>query len=422
MLRLNQTQRNQIGKVYKPQINNNISKTTTTHYNHKTKEPTEMSGEGFTDIIKNIYEKGKQIADGYSGELGTNIRNAIPASDNTARNGFVGEKHGILELSNGKYGIANYMGPGTNLKERLIRGDPPRTEVDKASMAHDIRYALAKKPDDIRNADKIMMSTVDKIERTRGDSIKNITQARLIKAKMIGEDLGVIRKDAFSGDLSKKEINKDDETMLNNKLSNLSGYGMLPGDALKMKLLKQIAKNKMKGSGLSTSRDLRNSYSLSGSGGMIDFIINNIIPKLMKEVGIPNNLVNPSQLKNIITKSINMVKGSNIQSITEHLSKTILPLLIQLKNKSMGGSGMIGRGKMKVKLINSLSKGLQKSFKYYMNPKKNMKGGAKESFWSGFKRGFLSVFKPGSQILSTVATTVGAPEIGIPLGLLSNEL
>ena len=95
------------------------------------------------------------------------------------------------------------MGPNTNLLERLKRGDPPRTAVDRASQAHDIRYALAKTTDDIRKADNIMMNAVDRISRNRGDNAKNIAQARLIKAKIIGEDLGLIRRDAFSGDLSK---------------------------------------------------------------------------------------------------------------------------------------------------------------------------------------------------------------------------
>ena len=39
--------------------------------------------------------------------------------------------------------------------------------------------------------------------------------------------------------------------------------------------------------------------------------------------------------------------------------------------------------------------------------------------WEDFKQGFTSVFKPGAAILGTVATALGQPEIGIPLGLIS---
>ena len=76
-----------------------------------------------------------------------------------------------------------------------------------------------------------------------------------------------------------------------NKLGRLSqeGYGkmkgrgkMLPGDALKMKLLKQMVKEKkMKGIGVDMTRDLGKPYKLVGSGGILDFVVNNVIPSLM---------------------------------------------------------------------------------------------------------------------------------------------
>ena len=496
-----QQKRGSIGFVYKSQIDNNIGKV----YNYSnvprysesiaSDKPIDMSGDGFMDIIKSVYEKGKQgakflyenkdkIADVYSGEIGTTLKNLTPSSDATARDSFVGEKHGILQLPNGKYGVANYLGPNTNLIERLRRGDPPRTEVDKASQAHDIRYALAKNTDDIRKADNIMMNTVDRIARNRGDNPKNIAQARLIKAKIIGEDMGLIRKDAFSGDLSNKfDISMDDKDRItlmskigslahegyglkkvsdNQKLSMGQGVKMLPGDALKMKLLKQMVRDeKLKGgkiTGESMTKDLGNPYLLinhpTGGSGIMDFVVNNILPSLMKNLGIPAGLISQGKLKDIISKSLEMVQSGNIKSIIEHLSKTILPILIHLKNKSMGGDGLIlsGQGskvsknfqgnkipkahktKTKIKLIKSLSKGLKNSFKQYLKMKKrktpsyidiSMRGrgimiGA--GFWDDFKKGFLSVFKPGAKILGGVLDAVGMPEFGIPLGLLGEHL
>ena len=461
--RLNPTRRNQVGFVYKPQVNNDIG--TVNNFrnpvNTLIKQHTsdsDMGGDGFRDIVKSIYEKGKEgvkflynnkgkIADAYTGEIGTAIRNALPNSDETGRAGFAGEKHGILQLPNGKFGTANYMGPNTNLIERLRRGDPPRSLVDKASMAHDIRYALAKTPDDIRKADNIMMNAVERIARNRGDDPKNIAQARLVKAKVIGEDLGLIRRDAFSGDLSKKAISDNDRITLMSKIGSLAheGYGLglagqgriRPADALKMKLLKQMAKERMKGngkklSGMSVTRDLGKSYSLKGSGGLMDFVTGNILPSLMKSVGIPEGLIPQGQLKNIISKSLELAKSGNITSIVDHLSKTILPILFHLKTKAMGGSGiMTGYGKVKPKLISSLSKGLMRSFKHYIKIKgkgksKCMAGCglnlAGKGGWDDFKRGFLSVFKPGAKILGTVATAMGVPELGIPLGLLADNL
>jgi hypothetical protein len=43
-------------------------------------------------------------------------------------------------------------------------------------------------------------------------------------------------------------------------------------------------------------------------------------------------------------------------------------------------------------------------------------------FWSGFKKGFTSVFKPGAQVIGAVATATGNPEIGIPLSVVSGMM
>ena len=154
------------------------------------------------------------------------------------------------------------MGPDTALLERLNRGDPPRTAVDRVSMYHDVRYALAKTPDDIRRADNIMLKKVGEIERNRGDAPKNIMQAKLIRAKVIGEDIGVLKKDAFSGDLSKHVLSDSNKSYLESKLNqgaqegyglglpgmglSLAGGNLLPGDELKMKILRKMKKDKKK--------------------------------------------------------------------------------------------------------------------------------------------------------------------------------
>lgn len=444
-----------IGNVYQTR-NNDISNIVSFRNNiygipksEETKKENELEGEGFKDIIKTIYEKGKKginyLENLYTSDTGVALRNALPDSDNTARPSFTGEKHAILQLPNGKYGTANYMGPNTNLLARLKRGDPPRTEVDKVSMAHDIRYALAKNTDDIRNADNIMINAVDNIARNKKDNPKNIAQARLIKLKTIGENLGVIRRDAFSGDLS-KEIDENEKSYLMGKIGPLAqqGYGkngknkILPGDALKVKLLKQMVKDKkMKGLGAITNykgvtydKDLGKTYELSGDGFLSNFLSNNILPNLMKSVGINQNLINPEIIKSIVLKSLNIDK--NPTSVIEHLSKTLLPLLTHLKTQSLGvkGSGVvklitIKDNSVKKKLINSLSKGLKKSIKYYIknkNKKMSGKGLSGSGWWDDFKAGFVSVFKPATKILGPALTALGMPEFGIPLGLVGQAL
>ena len=70
----------------------------------------EQAGCGFMDMAKKLYQTGQQLSEFSSGPVGTFVKNIIPSSDDTARPAFQGEKHAILRLSNGRMGIANFMG------------------------------------------------------------------------------------------------------------------------------------------------------------------------------------------------------------------------------------------------------------------------------------------------------------------------
>lgn len=282
MNRLQQSRRQQIGYVYQPQINNNVITPTykrntydvmERQYN-QTSYGDDMEGEGVMDIARGLYEKGKAVgkylygkkdlikkgvekaSDLYGSELGTTVKNLLPSSDETGRPAYAGERHAILELPNGKYGMANYMGPGTQVIKRLQRGDPPRTKSDKVAMRHDIDYALAsglknknEQAKAIRQADQRMVASLNRISKEKGDSAKNIFQGRrLIQGKMAAEDVGLMEKGSFGGDL--KPISDKDKILLMSKRAGLAqeGYG-LPAQALKMKLIRQMRKKK-KGSGL----------------------------------------------------------------------------------------------------------------------------------------------------------------------------
>jgi hypothetical protein len=115
--------------------------------------------------------------------------------DETARDQFQGERHVTVTLSDGSRGTANYMGSGTDIVERIRRGDPPRTPVDRAAMAHDLRYALARNTDDLRKADIKMVQEIDKLSDT---PMNVFTGKKTIQAKMKAEDLGLISKQKFA--------------------------------------------------------------------------------------------------------------------------------------------------------------------------------------------------------------------------------
>ena len=284
MNRLNQSRRQTFGYVYPNMVQNNVTKPVKFRNNYDVMEYpfdqssqsiNDMSGEGIMDIARGIYNKGKQAAsylyekrgaikdmgekaaDFYGSDFGKSLQNILPSSDETARDGFPGERHAILQLPNGKYGVANYMGPGTQVIKRLKRGDPPRTLSDKTAMRHDIDYAIAaglknKEAQNkaIREADQRMVRNLDRIAKMNGDAKKNIFQGRrLIQGKMAAEDVGLMAKGSFGGDLA--PISDEDKIILMSNRARLGqeGYGNLPAQQLKMKLLKAHSR-KQKGKGL----------------------------------------------------------------------------------------------------------------------------------------------------------------------------
>ena len=89
----------------------------------------------------------------------------------------------------------------------------------------------------------------------------------LKQTKMAAEDIGLMKKGSFAGDLEK--ISDQDKVLLMRKRAGLAqeGYGatgdpsgMLPGEALKMKLIKSMRRKK--GSGLNPA-----GWALLRSGG-----------------------------------------------------------------------------------------------------------------------------------------------------------
>ena len=127
-------------------------------------------------------QKGKGIIDGLQNMvLSTKLNKALP-----------NERHQIIKLPDGSWNPAVYSGPGTNLETRIRRGDKPLSYVDKTAEAHDLRYALARTDQDVRDADNRMVQQLNKATTMNLDSQFNIKQANLIKAKILMEDhLGV---------------------------------------------------------------------------------------------------------------------------------------------------------------------------------------------------------------------------------------
>lgn len=174
------------------------------------------------------------------------------------RQRFPGEKHIPLRTGTFKVEIANFAGPGTNLKERLERGFKPLTQGDKGALAHDIRYELAKTNKDIRKADNKLIDATEKIDRgeitdpeTPYHSRFNTTAIRkAMQIKKLGENTGLFSSETFTETGKNKELDEDYKKILIEKLNELEklGYGYIPVNKVPLLLNKfngNILENKI---------------------------------------------------------------------------------------------------------------------------------------------------------------------------------
>ena len=178
-----------------------------------------------------LYTGAKKIGEFYSSETGTAIKNTYGKWMNADVNwapGFPGEKHLITR----KGVTMNFAGPGTRLKERLARGDMPvggPNSIDAAAKLHDIAYARARSWEDVRKADRKFLKDVD--QSTAGTLSKKFVKG-LFKAKMIGEDVGLVKPSDFT---SFPNIQDEKPPKLEEKQQNPEVVGETPRSCKKIK-------------------------------------------------------------------------------------------------------------------------------------------------------------------------------------------
>ena len=396
----------------------------------------EQAGCGFMDMAKKLYQTGQQLSEFSSGPVGTFVKNIIPSSDDTARPAFQGEKHAILRLSNGRMGIANFMGPSTQVIKRLQRGDPARTPSDMTAKMHDIQYALAqgaKSKEEqlklVREADERMLRNLDRIEKAGTDSKFNTRQGKLILAKTKLEDAGILDPSKFAG--KRRDIPESENILLNKakKELEMEGYGK-PADELKKKILKQIhAKKKTKKSG----------KGLNPSGGSLDVlaVVKHVLPFIAKQLNLPQSVFPTSEIMEIVSG----MKGSPkeiVAKITPVIYKLLLTHAFKGKGKGsrrklVGGAigspihqGLMSKiGELMWKAVRWVSKNKHTKKLLDFTPSDlfegsglNPSGGSFASFFRGFKK----ILKPIASVAGTVLSTVGIPEVGIPVKIASGLL
>ena len=119
----------------------------------------------------------------------TATHDAAPAAkrQRLSSGGFAGEHHVPLMTPTGVK-IAHFAGPGTAIKERILAGDKPVSEVDGIAYRHDMRYTIAQSADDIRRADLQMMQELALCDDYQ---INKTAAAVLLEAKMELENGGI---------------------------------------------------------------------------------------------------------------------------------------------------------------------------------------------------------------------------------------
>ena len=384
------------------------------------------------ETFKKFFDTAKAAKAAYTSETGTMLRNMIPAGDETARPQFANENHAILQLPNGKIGTANYMGPGTQVLQRLKRGDPPRNPVDQTAQMHDTQYQLSRLAPNkeeqsklVREADNRMIQNLQRVKDTPFNKGLGIA---FIKGKMIGEDLGVIDKTAYVGSLTKLS-NADENILLQTKADlEQKGYG-LPGENLKNKLLKSTRKMKVAGetlsynltgangfSGVSRNKTFVDSkpfsydYTQQGDGGDLENLIKTkLIPNILESLGVKPNILHKSLINMTVDNILENLPLDNKNQIVK-ITKGLLPLIGHGYMKSMKQPPKNFSKMLKHKPTrNTLSKHLSKAVLVHLTGKQS--GG--EWNWNAFANGFLMPFRKIGQAI---------PIIGEPIKFAAEEL
>ena len=81
----------------------------------------------------------------------------------------------------------NYTGPGTKLRERLLKGDVPINKLDKASQFHDMSYEIFKDTIDRHKFDKKLQKEAFQIAKSKDSTVKDKLEAGLVGSVMYGK-------------------------------------------------------------------------------------------------------------------------------------------------------------------------------------------------------------------------------------------
>ena len=398
------------------------------------------------DTVMRIY-KPNQVGNGIIdnillGKKSTKLRNLISkklgksfGDPNTYRPMYAGEKHALLKLPNGRMGFANYMGPHTQVIKRLRRNDPARTPADACAKRHDIDFSIqssnknkADKIKKIREADMRMSDCLKRIRKNKSDRPMNIRQGELINTKMRLENMKLLNREKF---VPYEPMATADMALLKSEEKKMKqqGYGVLPAEKLRRKLLKKIKNGKLKN--VSMDKTYPNETNYQVGTGFLQVLQKQLIPKMKKELGIKS-------VPNIVPLLKKVNTSKNMPSDMKKISQALVDVLVASKlGKGQKGNGMMkkylksgkgaGLGKLMYKflmpLFKSYSSKSKSKDKYYPVSRAQMEGGSFfKQFWSGFKKGFGKTLEVLSAPVGLLTGMPIAGTIGSQAGKLIQKL
>ncbi len=80
-----------------------------------------------------------------------------------------------------------FTGPGTKVKERLLKGDVPVNELDKAAQFHDMAYSIFKDTKDRHVFDKKLQDEAFNIVKNSTSALKDKAEAGLVGGVMLSK-------------------------------------------------------------------------------------------------------------------------------------------------------------------------------------------------------------------------------------------
>lgn len=189
----------------------------------------------FSETLKKIKTVGSVVASVYTSKPATIARNYITSFDKNPNRkpGYPGELHIPLPTQYG-WSIASFCGPGTNLKERLKRGDKGVDGLfgaDEVCKDHDIAYSEATSIKDIKDADKQFIRDID--DADIGKKTRTILKKGM-QAKRLAEDINLMD----TSDWLKN--NKGQGMKRNNNIKKKRGGAFFPAKNLKKQMWKNI--------------------------------------------------------------------------------------------------------------------------------------------------------------------------------------